>query len=588
MDFFSTKIGTKYPYPNYNQVFVQEFPWGGGHNINSSTLSDNMIDDEGTHTDFLYLWDGVEGNDLAAQWFGNLLTPQSWEHAWLNKSFAAYFSGMYSEYKNGLDDFQLWTRSFNQNTYLGDWHAGVHRPLVTSQYDNPLTMTGDNYALYHGAEVLHMLRKQLGEENWWKSIAHYVKTNAHKSVTTNDFLAAIKTATGQDMHWFFDQWIYGIGHPVFEVTKNYDPAGKKLLLTLKQTQAKDSSRVYPQADYFKGWLDIAIDSHIERVWLEAKRENAFSLPSASEPKLVNVDYGSSWVKEIKFEKPLEELLYQFQNDKDVTGRTTAMTSLVTIAKKDSIPVGDKQRIIDAFHSVIAGNSYWRFRSSALGQLRGISKKPYDAKTLALVKSIIEKESSWFKSSALFFLGSTNDPQYAPLYTACLNDKSDRVIAAAAFALANTKAAGVFDILLKLKDKPSWKNQSLMTAMNAMKTLGNPRTVDVALAALKDNPPKPRWTLANNSWDYRVVAAETLVAFGKGSEGFSIVHERFKKSMEENDINDIFNNVMLMAILSDPRGLEIFDSLKAKFKDDANAMVAVEQYENQLKDATKAN
>lgn len=127
----------------------------------------------------------------------------------------------------------------------------------------------------------------------------------------------------------------------------------------------------------------------------------------------------------------------------------------------------------------------------------------------------------------------------------------------------------------------------MTAMNAMKIVNDPRTVKVALEALQDNPPRPRWTLANNIWDYRVVAAETLVVFGKGSEGFPIVHERFKKSMEENDINDIFNNVMLMAILGDPKGLEIFDSLKTKFKDDANAMVAVEQYEKQLKEATEA-
>jgi len=586
MDFFSTKIGTKYPYPNYNQVFVQEFPWGGGHNMNSSTLSDNMIDDEGTHTDFLYLWDGVEGNDLAAQWFGNLVTPQSWEHAWLNKSFATYFSGLYSEHKNGLDEFQLWVRSFNQSTYLGDWYGGNRHPIVTNQLD-PLTMTSDNYSVIHGAEVLHMLRKQLGEEQWWKSIAHYVKSYSYKFVTTEDFLTSIKTATGQDMQWFFDQWIYGIGHPVFEVRKKYDPARKKLLLNLKQTQTKDSTNLYPQVEYFKGWMDISLDERTDRVWVEPKQENVFSLASPIEPKLVNVDVGGAWVKEMKFEKSLNELLYQFKNDKDIIGRNSAMTQLVTIAKTESTSVDDKQKIIDAFHLVVSGDSYWRFRNNTLGQLRGILKQPYDAKTLTLVKSIIEKESSWLKASALFFLGTTNDPTYAPIFTNALSDKSDRVISAAALALAKTKAPGVFEILLKLKDKPSWKNQSLMTAMNAMKTLGDPRTVDIALAALKDNPPKPRWTLANNSWDYRVVAAETLVTFGKGSEGFLIVHERFKKSMEENDVNDIFNNVMLIAILGDPRGLEIFDSLKSKFKDDANAMVAVEQYEKQLKEATEA-
>lgn len=584
--FFSEKTKTKYPYSTYNQVFVQEFPWGGGHNMNSSTLSDNMIDDKGTHADFLYLWDGVEGNDLAAQWFGNLLTPKSWEHAWLNKSFATYFSSLYSEHKNGVDEFQLWIRSFNQSTYFGDWAGGIRRPIVTAQYDSPVTMTGDNYALYRGAEVLHMLRKQLGEENWWKTIAHYVRSYAQKQVTTADFIKSIQEATGQNMSWFFDQWVYKTGHPIFDVTKKYDPVKKQLVVKLKQIQIKDTGAVYQQPDYFKGWMDIAINERIQRVWVQAKQENTFSFAAANEPQLVNVDVGSSWIKEIKFQKPLDELLYQFQNDKDITGRSTAMLALSAIAKKDSTEAGDKQKIITAFHNVIGGKFYWRFRSNAIGQLRGILKQPFDTTTIRLLKSIIINESSWLKASAISFLGTTADSSYAPLYIACLTDKSDRVIAAAALALAKTKAAGVFEILFKLKDKPSWKNQSLMTAMNGMKLSGDPRTVDVALSALRDNPAKPRWTLANNVWDYRVVAVETLVVFGKGSEGFPIVFERFKKSMEENDINDIFNNVMLVAILGDPRGREVFDLVKVKFKDDPNAMIAVVQYEQQFNAAVQ--
>ncbi len=586
MKYFSEKTGTKFPYPNYNQVFVQEFPWGGGHNMNTSTLSDNMIDDHGTHADFLYLWDVVEGNDLAAQWFGNLLTPKSWEHSWLNKSFATYFSGLYCEYKNGLDEFQLWLRPFNQTAYINDWYAGIRRPVVTNNYDDPVTMVSDNYALYRGAEVLHMLRKHLGEDNWWKAISHYVRSNANRPVTTDDFLKAIEISTGEKMDWFFDQWLYKTGHPVFEVTKKYDAGKKQLSLKISQTQIKDSVSAYPQSVYFKGRMEIEIDGRIEQVWIEPKAENAFIFQSAMEPRMVNVDYGSTWIKEIKFEKPLDELLYQFQNDKDITGRNTAMAGLVSIAKSDSISSPDKQKIVTAFQEVVSSNLYWRFRSVVLGQLRGILKAPYDEKTLAIVQSLIKEESSWLRSSAIFFLASTNDMKYAPLYISYLNDKSDRVVNAAAFALAKTKNPKAFDVLFNLKDKPSWKNQSLMSVLNAMKSLGDPRTVEIALNALKDNPAKPRWTLANNSWDYRVVAAETLVAFGKGNEGYPVVLERFKRSMEENDINDIFNNVMLTAILATPEGQEIFDAVKIRFKDDPNALKAVGQYEEQFKEAIK--
>lgn len=191
-----------------------------------------------------------------------------------------------------------------------------------------------------------------------------------------------------------------------------------------------------------------------------------------------------------------------------------------------------------------------------------------------------------RSSALFYLGTTNDKKYAPIYLSYLYDKSDRVTNAAAVALGKTKSPKAFDALVKLKDKPSWKNQSLISALNGLKQLNDPRSFAIALHALKDTPALPRWTLANNTWDFRVVAAETLVALGKGMEGFPVVMERFKKSIAENDTNDIFQNVLLIAILGDPRGEEVFELLRLKFKDDENAMIAVEQYASQFKDAMK--
>ena len=57
-------------------------------------------------------------------------------------------------------------------------------------------------------------------------------------------------------------------------------------------------------------------------------------------------------------------------------------------------------------------------------------------------------------------------------------------------------------------------------------------------------------------------------------------------MEENDINDIFNNVLIIATLGDPRGQAVFDELKIKFKDDANVLNAVNQFETQYKESIK--
>jgi hypothetical protein len=55
-------------------------------------------------------------------------------------------------------------------------------------------------------------------------------------------------------------------------------------------------------------------------------------------------------------------------------------------------------------------------------------------------------------------------------------------------------------------------------------------------------------------------------------------KRFKKAMDEEDINGVFNNALLITILADPRGQDAFDLLKIKFKDDANALNAANQFE----------
>jgi HEAT repeat protein len=95
----------------------------------------------------------------------------------------------------------------------------------------------------------------------------------------------------------------------------------------------------------------------------------------------------------------------------------------------------------------------------------------------------------------------------------LNDTSDRVVNAAAIALGKSKSPLAYDALVKLKNKPSWKNQSLISALYGLSELGDERGVALALKALRDDPPGARWTLATPVWDYRLTAANTLVALG---------------------------------------------------------------------------
>jgi aminopeptidase N len=589
--FYSEITGVKYPYPSYSQVFVQDFPaWM--ENITASTITENMIDDYRTHADYFYLWDITEGETLAHQWFGNYLTCRDWSHVWLNKSFAHYFSQLYNEHKNGRYEVLFYQLAFDQNTYLNDWNSGARHPVVTQNYDNALDFTSDNYATARGALVLRMLRKHAGDDKWWKAIRHYVKSNANKSVSTNDFRKAVDETSGESMGWFFDQWLYKMGHPIFDVTKNYDDATKQLTLRVKQTQKVDPKDQYPQVELFKGKVEIEIDGRIEQVWLEPKVENVFVFASPHQPKLVNFDYESTWIKEIKFEKSLDELLYQFQNDKDILGRRGAMTALVSLAKNEKTSAEDKASIYAAFRSVILSNAYWRLRMSAISQLQNLlapatQTKPValDKATMTMLMSVIKDEQAWVRATGLTFLGMTRDAKFADIYLHYLDDQSDRVINAAANALGRSKSPKAFDALAKLVSKPSWKNQSLISALNGLQQLDDQRGYDIAFKALADLN-SPHWTLATPVWDYRLTAAQTIAALKKSDAAYPFMFAEFKKALAENDLHGIFYSVQLITTIADARGQEAFELLKAKFKDDENAMTAVAQYETQFKAAIK--
>ena len=593
--YFSEVTGVKYPYAIYSQAFVQDLPWGVGANM-LSTQTENMVDDGRTHDDFLYLWDDLEGETLAQQWFGNYLTPRDWSHSWLSKAFGRYFSELYDQHKNGNDEFHLYPRQWDRSfAYMPTWNSGYRRPLVTVNYDDATTLLNDSYSGFHGAQVLHMLRKQLGDEMWWKAIKLYVKTNANKLVTTEDFRKAVEEASGEPMDWFFDQWIYKMGHPIFAITQNYDAQKKQLTLTARQTQKIDAKDPNPQTEFFQGKIEIEIDGRIETVWLEAKAENTFTFALPQQPKLVNFDYEDTWVKEITFEKSLDDLIYQFQHDRDILGRRWASAELANLAKNEKTTVADKEKIYAAFRSVLASDCYWRFKFGvAIPRLQGLlapagmqnAPVKLDEATTSALLAVIKSDKAWVRSSAINFLGMTRDPKYADLYIQALDDVSDRVINAAAIALGKSKSPKAFPVLKKLISKPSWKNQSLISSLFALQQLEDPRGYDIAYKALADLT-SPHWVLAVPIWDYRIIAAQTIKSLGKSSKAYPLLAAAFKKAMAENDVHGIFYNTLLIAELGEPRGLEIVETLKAKFKDDTNAMVAVEQYEAQLKEATKS-
>ncbi len=586
MQFMEEKTGYQYPYQSYSQVVVQDYPFPGlNSQHNASIISDNYIDDYGVHKVFKYLWDGVALQALAGQWFGNLLMPKSWGDIWLNNAFNQYFAGLYSEKCNSRTEYLTYIQPFEKSNVLADWSAGNIHPVSTNNFKDKSAFINDSYSKYKGALILHLLQKEAGDDVWWKAVRLYIKTFANKQVSTSDFQNIVEITSGKSYQWFFDQWIYKTGSPMFEITKSFDNITKQLTVNVKQKQRDKPNDDYEYNQYFEGKIGIEIDERIETVSLAPKEITSFNFTLDNEPGFINFNYESIWLCEIEFIKSKEEYIQQLLHSKDVLARQEAIDHLITMVNDSTISIALKDRIISLLISEISSNQYWRYRLYVLNSLRKSLQLHYSDTITSLLKQLIKKESGWIKTSAITALGNTNDPIFLNIYKEALTDESDRVINAACIAIGKTKSEEAYSLLMNMENKTSWKKQNRISALNGLEQLGDARAVDYALECLMDNT-SPRWYLATPIWDYPFAAVNTLIALGKENLAYSIFYIRFLQSMEEHDINDLFQNVMLINQLKLEQAKEIYPLLKNKFKNDKYVLDAINNYEVQLLEGIK--
>ncbi len=235
LEVFERRFGVAYPWEKYAQVVVEDFIFGGMENTSATTLVDVALFDERAGLD--YDADDLIAHELAHQWWGDLLTCRDWPHAWLNEGFATWCETVFKEEHLGGDE-AAYERHTQRSGYLEEDAADYRRAIVDRRYVEPIDLF-DRHLYEKGSCVLHMLRKELGEEPFWRAIRTYAEANSGESVVTEDLIRAVERATGRNLEWFFDQWVFRGGHPELTCAWSFDSKRKDLALTLRQGQAGD-------------------------------------------------------------------------------------------------------------------------------------------------------------------------------------------------------------------------------------------------------------------------------------------------------------------------------------------------------------
>jgi aminopeptidase N len=395
IEFFNDLYGYDYPWAKYDQV---ETPTqGGGAEATSATiLGQNVIYDEKADKDFS--WETIIAHEIAHQWWGDLITLRTWSETWLNESFGTYSDYLYTRFDKGEEEGAL-AHLEKKNSYLREAHTRYIRPIVFNRYEHP-GQNFDRHTYPKGACVLHMLRFILGDKPFFRTLKHFLHKHEFQAVETRDFMTAVKEATGQNLDWFFEQYIYSPGHPVFDIGYRWDENQKKVLLTVKQVQDFSLGIPVYRIPVIIGILTPGGKTS-KKVWIEQKEE-LFEFAAKEKPLLVRFDEGNYLLKEWSFEKTADELLYQLGND-DVIGRMWAASELVKHA-------GDP-RVRVELEKGMQHDPFWAVRRSALEALS-------EAETnldVELIKKASVDRNSKVRIAALQILGETRSPELVEFF-----------------------------------------------------------------------------------------------------------------------------------------------------------------------------
>lgn len=250
LPFFINYVGS-YGYKKLANVQSKTM-FGGLENANTIFYAENSV--TGTRKS-----EGLLAHEIAHQWFGNMATEKTFAHLWLSEGFATYMTILYMENKYGKDTAIHMLQEDRDQVVRSP--VTSKRPVVDETTNYMALLNSNSYQ--KGGWILHMLRRELGDQAFHKAIRAYYAEYAGGNADTRDLQKVFETVSGRDLSVFFDQWLYTPGIPHLEIKWSYSAEKKKLTLNIQQLQEKEF--VFP--------LQLLVKSDNGRSSIETVRVN---------------------------------------------------------------------------------------------------------------------------------------------------------------------------------------------------------------------------------------------------------------------------------------------------------------------------
>ncbi len=453
LDFFGDYLQAPYPWARYAQTYVWDFLYGGMENVTATTLNMRALHSGAIRPN--YSADGLVAHELAHMWFGDLLTCRTWKHIWLNEGFATYFTDLFFEHRYGVEEFLVRRRRQNQGYMKGTPKASELKLTPDPRGDIPLELFGGKQ-YSRGAAILNNLRRHLGDDVFRDSIRAYVKKYRDKPVTSENLMTVCEDVAGEDLQWFWDQWVYGLGYPKLDV--RFDKARKELVV--RQTQKRAGGQGLFRIRVPVRW---GKDGPVRTLTIY-KGRHAFPFPMMDGAKHLRFGVGGDILMKVTQHQAWTAWGEQLLTDPDATGRMDAAEALEEFGGV----------AVTALRQALESDMSHNVRATCAEVLGRIDD---EGAATALVAGAKDQDSR-VRQSVMKALGAKNRKIAGTVVLqAAASDPHPSVRSDAARAVGKVKAQGAFEALVKLLAVDSDQNVVRHGAVDGFKSLGDARAVD---------------------------------------------------------------------------------------------------------------
>ncbi len=351
IEFYSDYLDYPYPWEKYAQIIVRDYTSGAMENTSASVFMEGLMVDKRSVED--HNWEGIISHELFHQWFGNLITAESWANLAMNESFADYGEYLWLEYSKGKKDADK--NIANEKASYFREAQRKREPIIRYFYTSENDMF-DSHSYAKGSVILNMLRYHIGDEAFQIILQKYVKANAFKAVEVDNLRLIAEEVTGKDLKWFFKQWFMEAGHPELTIEENYQ--NKTLKINITQTQDLRYSPIYRLPLEVDIWENGKSTRH--KFTLD-KAQQSFEFKTESKPELVVFD-PSGYLLAQKNENPKTAQQWRLQTNyyENYIPKMAALYNLAASVKNDST--------FNLLMKVAQNNDFAPYRTQAIRSL----------------------------------------------------------------------------------------------------------------------------------------------------------------------------------------------------------------------------